>query len=92
MSTSPGKKDSDASSPDKARFTWEDDSDFYIVSQPDEEEVAKLVKEQEEEPPKRSPIVMMPGSPLDIAVQKQIAENKKAGKWGVGKSPLDKHR
>jgi len=84
------KKESDATQEalDRAsKFQWEED-DYFIVSQPEEEET--VTGEEEPKPPKGSPIVIDPGSTLDKAVQKQIAENKKAGKWGVGTSPLDK--
>lgn len=87
----PGKKESDATKGRADRFQWAPD-EYIIVSQPDESEEEQgtvTSSEKEEEPPKRFPVVIQPGSPLDEAVQKQIAENKKAGKWGVGKSPLD---
>ena len=81
-------KESDATNTHQDKFAWTEPDDYYIVSQPEESE-GEQQTETSEEPQEPKATVIDYNSPLGEKVKQQIEENKKAGKWGVGKSPLD---
>jgi hypothetical protein len=85
------EKTSDATSDRESKFTWTEADQIFIVSQPTPEEQEAAQKRFEElTKGKPQATVLDWNSPLGRKVRQQIDDNKKAGKYGVGKSPLDK--